>query len=246
MLATYFVMTYSAFGPKGAPVLAFASTRYALPGLLLGAVATAWAGTALARVWQVPVAGLLALVAVLGLRTQYRPDVPLWQILAASVVVAGAIGVSRLLPRALVATGLLVLVVIGAGLTANRLNGRTYASTDPVLGWIDAHAASGHRIGLAGIWGVSGVSPVLPAFGPRLGNQVEYAGPFVKHMLRRYTSREAFLARLRTARYDLLVVGRGQGIPPEERWARAAGWLPVVGSPRLALLRRPAPGRAAA
>jgi len=148
--------------------------------------------------------------------------------------------------RRLIAAGVVALVVIGAGLTANRLNDRTYASTDPVLGWIDAHAASGRDIGLAGIWGVSGVSPVLPAFGPRLGNRVEYAGPFVRHMLRRYRDRSAFLARLRRERYDLLVVGRGQGVAPEERWARAAGWTPVAGSQRLVLLRRPAPGPAPA
>jgi hypothetical protein len=148
-------------------------------------------------------------------------------------------------PRA-VAAAALVVAVAGAAVTANRLDGRSYAAADPVLGWIDAHAPAGHRIGLAGIWSVSGVSPVLPAFGPRLRNRVEYAGPFVAHMLRRYRGQAPFTARLRSRRYDLLVVGRGHGIPPEEGWARAAGFAPVVSSPRLALLRRrargPAPG----
>ncbi|MEA2296939.1 MAG: hypothetical protein QOE86_4578 [Solirubrobacteraceae bacterium] len=242
LVAGYGVVTYGAFGPEGAPVLAFASTRYALPALAVGACGLAWAASRLPSPAQVVIASALGVAVLQGLRAEYRPGLPLWQIAAAASIVAAAVAVSRRVPPRVLAGAALVLAVAGAGITANRLDGRSYAAADPVLGWIDARAPSGHRVGLAGIWGVSGVSPVLPAFGPRLGNRVEYAGPFVAHMLRRYDDPARFTARLRARRYDLLVVGRGHGVAPEEAWARAAGYAPVVSSPGLALLRRRAPG----
>ena len=107
--------------------------------------------------------------------------------------------------------------------------------------WIERHAPSDTRIGIAGIWSVESASPVLPAFGPRLDNRVEYAGPFIDHMLRRETDPARFTALLRRRGYDLVIVGRGsepRGPVPEERWALAAGYRPVVASRRLALLAR--------
>jgi hypothetical protein len=108
------------------------------------------------------------------------------------------------------------------------------------------HAPSGTRIGLAGVWDDFGISPVLPAFGPRLGNSVAYVGRDDDGMLRRYRSVREFSAALAAGRYDYLIVGRGRpGVRAitEDAWARAAGYVPVVQSERLALLRSPsAPG----
>jgi hypothetical protein len=83
---------------------------------------------------------------------------------------------------------------------------------------------------------------VLPAFGPRFANRVQYVGSWDQTMLRRYTSRAAFVAALRRGGYDVLVIGRGAAPGervPELRWARSAGWVPFVSSGRLVALRAP-------
>ncbi len=240
-LGVYYVMTYSAFGPKGAPVLAFASMRYAVPALLLGAVALAWAGTQASRVVGLLLAAGLALAVLFGLRAQYRPALGYGALVAGVAAVALAAWAARARPRAALAAAA-VLALLGAGLVHVRARDRGYAALDPTIAWIEAHAPTGHRIAIAGVWSVQGVSPVLPAFGPRLGNDVAFAGPFRQHMLRAETDPQRFERRLRDGRYDLLIVGRGSqptGRPaPQERWARAAGFRPVVASERLALLRR--------
>jgi hypothetical protein len=113
---------------------------------------------------------------------------------------------------------------------------------DPALDWLNANAPEGHRVGLAGTWTDQGISPVFPAFGPRLRNDVVYHGEFREEMLRQYGRREEFVAALRRERYDLLLVGRGRPPSPandEERWARDAGYVRVAESERLALLAAP-------
>jgi hypothetical protein len=108
---------------------------------------------------------------------------------------------------------------------------------DAVLAWVREHAHGGERVGVAGLWPTAGVEPFLPAFGQRLDNHVVYVGPFVRHMLRQYTTSTAFLAGLRHERIDLLVLGRGfprlVAQTREERWVRAAGMRLVAQSPRL-------------
>ena len=100
-------------------------------------------------------------------------------------------------------------------------------------------------MGLANIWTTDGPPPVLAMFGPRLGNRVAYVGHFVRHLLRQYGGRRAFVAALRRGRYDLLLIGRGAPPAPtvrEERWARAAGFRQVAAGPRFTLYAR-APAR---
>jgi hypothetical protein len=83
---------------------------------------------------------------------------------------------------------------------------------------------------------------VLPAFGPRFANTVQYVGPNDQTMLGRYTDRAPFVAAVKRGRYDVLVIGRGEA-PGESvrelRWARSAGWVPFVVSARLVALRVP-------
>jgi hypothetical protein len=103
------------------------------------------------------------------------------------------------------------------------------------------------RIGLAGLWDVNGLSPVLPAFGPRLRNRVEFVGPFRREMLHEHERAGAFVEELRRGRYDLLVMGRAvlPGTPRRdlEAWARAAGYDEVARTHRLVLMRRRAATR---
>jgi hypothetical protein len=112
---------------------------------------------------------------------------------------------------------------------------------DPAVDWIAVHAPEDRRVGLAGTWSNDGISPVFPSFGPRLRNEVVYHGVWRREMLRRYGDRERFVGALRRQRYDLLLVGRGAPPRPgrrDERWALAAGYVPVAESERLALLAR--------
>ena len=251
MLVTYWLMPYSAFGPDQAPVLAFASTRYAVPALLAGAVVLARVGSVLPRRLQALAALGVAVALVSGVHTQYRPEVSIPRIAAGVVAVAVLAWIAtqawslRRRATGLTAAGAVaVLLVAGVGGAAgvrHRFNAHTYASVDPTMAWIERHAPSGHRIGLAGIWSTQSVAPVLPAYGPRLGNHVEYAGPFRHHMLRQYTDQVQFAARLRRSRFDVMIIGRGaapKGPVVQERWAQQAGFVPVVASARLALLVR--------
>ena len=133
-----------------------------------------------------------------------------------------------------------MLATAGYGVQ-RRFNDHRYRGLEAPLGWVreDRH----HRVGLAGLWDVNGIYPVLPSFGPRLGNEVRFVGPFRDGMLSEYGNRDSFVAALRGGRYDLLVIGHavlpGTRPRPNEAWARAAGYVVVARSPRLVLLRRP-------
>ena len=89
---------------------------------------------------------------------------------------------------------------------------------------------------------MDGIYPVLPAFGPRLGNEVDFVGPLRDHMLVEYRDRASFVAALRRGRYDRLVIGTARlpGTPrgDDEAWARSAGYVVTARSPRLVLMRR--------
>jgi hypothetical protein len=242
-LAVVYVMTpYSAFGPDGHPLLAGVSTRYGLPALLAAAVAAAWAGSRLPRAAQGAFALLLLFGLFDGLHKEYDPAVSGAALLAGAV---GAVALAWAARRRWPAPALCAVVAVGALLGADavrtRSNDRGYGAMDPTLAWVGAHASSGHRIGLAGIWSNDGVSPVLPVFGTRFGNEVDYVGRFVGHMLRQEPGEAPFRAHLRAGRYDLLLVGRGdppKGPAREEAWGRAEGFREVAASQRLALLAR--------
>jgi hypothetical protein len=237
--AVYAVTPYSAFGPEGQPVLAAASARYGLPALLGAAVLCAWlAGTA-GRA-RLAVESLLVYAVLDGVARGF-PDLGFAKMAGGIAVVAGLAHLaSRVRPRPALAAGLAAAVVL-AGLVAvdgtrRRANDHAYDRFDPALAWIEHNAPEGKRIGLAGVWSTDGVSPALPAFGPRLGNDVRFVGTFREGMLRAYDGPGEFRRAL--DRFDLLVVGL---VAPahEVRWAQAAGWREVARSPRLALLRRP-------
>jgi hypothetical protein len=179
------------------------------------------------------------------------------------VIVAGAVLVALVRPalggfrlrsgRARLA-GVLALVALGvvaAGYARQRTyNEARYASGDPVLTWLHDHAAEGHRIALGGAW-TAGVSPVLPAFGPRYRNTVTYVSDSQQRVLREFEDEADWADALRSGRHDLLVVGRGGytaacPIPgsetDEDAWAREQGFAVLAQSDRLTLYRLPAGG----
>jgi hypothetical protein len=136
-----------------------------------------------------------------------------------------------------------VLLLTGGFVDQRHFNDHRYAGAEPAIDSLLARAPSGERIGITGVWDDAGLSPVLPAFGPRLGNEVAYVGREDGGFLRRYRDQASFAAALRRGGYDLLIVGLGRppAIPrvPEARWAREAGFRIVARSGRLALLAAP-------
>ena len=147
--------------------------------------------------------------------------------------------------RARIAVAVAVAVVAAA--VAGRVVEQRYADDryigeDPVTDAFSSSAGDdGQNVGLAGLWDDAGISPVLPAFGPRYGNRVSYVGSDDDDVLRRYASEREFAAALERGGYDLLVIGRGRPEAPrvpELGWAEAAGYEPVAESDRLVLLAR--------
>jgi hypothetical protein len=240
----YAVTPYSAQGPAGRPVGIIANARYGVPALLIAAALCAVAAGRLGRARPLAEA-LGALLALDGLRRAF--EIPAHTI-ATTLAALAAVGAVILALRALAGRELRPAPVLAAGGLVLAFAATHHVDThadetawrqDAVLAWVRVHAPGGHRIGLAGRWPNAGVAPPLPAFGPRLGNHVVYIGPFERHMLREYRTAAGFLARLRSERVDLLLIGRGYPVPVavarEERWARAAGMRLVARSPRLVL-----------
>jgi hypothetical protein len=142
----------------------------------------------------------------------------------------------------------LTLAAIVAVLSTGRFDERrfeshSYARFDPVFAWVDAHAPSGHRIGLAGSTGATpGLAPTLPLFGPRLGNEVSYVGDRVVHSVEVPARQSSFRDELRVGRYDLLAVGlpyAGQ----TDTWARELRFPLLARSTRIALYEVPPSAR---
>jgi hypothetical protein len=254
LLLVYVVTPYSAGGAEGAPTIVGGDSRYAVPALLIAAVALAWAAS---RVRRGPgiLAGLAALAALDAVGRITDNEVSLISLeagnwagaLAVAVIAALAIIAVRWVARSgdrRLAAGALVLVlavawVAGYGMQ-KRFHGNRYLGSDPA---VDALLADGSApaVGVAGVWS-NGLSPVLPAFGPRLENHVEYVGPDVGGFLERYPDREDFVARIEDEDFGYLIVGHGDPPAPplpEERWARSAGFEEVASSDRLTLLRAP-------
>jgi energy-converting hydrogenase Eha subunit F len=247
----YTVTPYTAFGARNMPVQTGDNTRYLVPALVLAAPLAAWLTGRLGR------AGLLLELTGVGLMVDALSRLfPLGGGLALILTVAiGSAGMvalrprfrqsfARLRPRRAMpsAIGLLVALtaVVGALVTRRAYNEQPYQA-DATLAWLLQHAPAGHRVGLAGVWS-NGISPIFPAFGPRLGNQVAYVGPFVRHMLQQYEGAAPFVSAVRSGGYDLLIVGRGDPQPqpdvPSQAWARAAGFREVTESGRLVLYAR--------
>jgi hypothetical protein len=240
----YSVTPYSALGLLGEPTGVGVNSRYLVPALLLAAPVTAWAIAAGGRARQV--AEVVALLAVLDALRRGTP-LQAHHLAIAGVVLAGCAGAWLLLregsPRrlvALAASSLAVAAILGYFLQERFVDGR-YAD-EPVLGQF-ASEDGDRRIALAGFWTLDELQPVLPAFGPRLENEVAYLGGFEDGMLRPVASASGFGAALRDGDFSLLLVGK-RPLPtrpdlPEEEWAKQAGYRVVGADQRFTLLAAP-------
>jgi hypothetical protein len=245
----YAVTPATALGLRGDPSLAHANTRYAVPALLLAVPVAAWAAGRLPRTFGLALQAVLAAGALYGAYDGYEVRDVRDGVLAAAGLAALAAAtwvLWRLRERRIV----LVAAAIGAALVSlaaahrieSAINDGRYRNIDPGVDALLRAAPSGHRIGLAADWTVGGLSPIWPAFGTRLGNEVEYVGEFVDGFLTPYRTEASFQAALGRGRYDLLVVGRGFYPPqatPEQRWAIDAGWRTISLTRRLRVLAAP-------
>ena len=261
VVCAYLITPYTAPGPEGFPVLTGANTRYVTPAIVVAGGLAAWAFGR--KRWAAVAFGVVGLAAIAhGVYKASRGDlspaaigISNWAAAAVVVAIAAAAGwllASR--PRAI--TGrwrsrpmIAGAVVVALGIVAvvghevqRRYNDDRFLGADPVLDAVINTSTEDTRVGLTAVWTDSGISPVLPLFGRRLGNEVEYVGPMVRELQERYPDRESFVAALEAGDFDFLVVGRGRvELPPvqEGRWARSAGWSLAVRSDRLELYTPP-------
>ena len=257
----YAFTPYSAFGPEGEPILVGANARYLVPALL---VAAPLAAVALGRAGRLRVPlELLALAALAqGIDRAFEVRLGVVGAVAGLLFALVSIGwqayaaadelrprwVQRAAQAGLALVFLSLLLAIGQTRQREFNDGR-YEDGDPAIAWIARHAPEGHRVALAGVWSVDGRSPVWPAFGERLRNEVDFLGPTVDEQLREYSRRDRWAAALRRGRYDLLLVGRGGYAGAEcpvpgqysddDAWARAEGFPVLASSERLRLYRIP-------
>jgi hypothetical protein len=247
----YTITPATALGVKGDPSLAHANTRYAVPALILAVPVAAWVAGRLPRLAGLALQAVLTVGALLGAYRGYEVhglrDVTLATIGLALLAIAAGV-LFRLRERRIIVVAA-ALVAALAGLAAahrieDRINGGRYLGIDRAVDGLLRIAPAGKRIGLASDWSVAGLSPVWPAFGTRIDNDVQFVGEFRRGFLTPYPTAARFEDALRRGRYDVLVVGRGF-FPPqstrEQEWAIQAGWRTVALSPRLRVLVPPAP-----
>jgi hypothetical protein len=246
----YTVTPATALGLKGDPSLAHANTRYAVPALLVALPLVAWACARLPRAPALALEAALAAGALVGAHQGYEVrgarDIVL-AVLGLVALAAAAWVLWRLRERRIVfAAAALAAALVGlaaADRMQDRINDGRYRNIDPGVDAMLSAAPSGKRIALASDWSVGGLSPIWPAFGTRIDNDVEFVGHFVRGFLTPYGTEAGFQAALRRGRYDVLVVGRGFYPPQntrEQRWAIDAGWRTISLTTRLRVLVPPA------
>ncbi len=250
LVPVYAWLPGTALGLRGNPSLASGNTRYAIPILLLAVPVVAWAIGRLPR-WAA-LAAHVALVAggAAGAYDGYEVQGVRGPLLAAvGVGLLGAAGWALWRLRrnvlVLVAAAFVVALVTLAGAYRinHRINDARYLGVDPAIDALLEVAPTGKRIGLAADWSVGGLTPIWPAFGTRIGNDVSYIGYF-DGFLRKEPTEARFQAALKRGRYDVIVVGRGFYPPQntrEQRWALDAGWRTIALSTRLRVLVAPPP-----
>lgn len=246
LLALAYVSTpYSAFGLEGMPTQTIANVRWLMPTLLVCAACAAWAVGGLGRA-RIAAEVVLLLAVADGIRRGFSdpvgPVVVGAATLAAAVAAAGVLrGRSRSLAVGVAGLAVLAAAVVGYQ-RQEEFNSRRYADEDATFGWLARNAPAERRIGLAGLWDGSGISPVWPAFGPRLANQVEYVGRSPGGLLLEHGSQSAFLRDVERGDYDLLLVGKIKGdrdiCPVPGSGTDENVWLRRLGFPRLAESRR--------
>lgn len=242
----YAVTPGSAYGTKDLPVEGFVNIRWLTPGVALAAATCAFIASSTGG-WGIllELGGLAAIADGIKLGPSVDTGSIITVGLVAFAVAATVLAMRRwtrpwrgCLRPAIVLVIAAVAVIAGGRADERSFDKGFYKAYDPVLGWIGAHAPSGHRIGFTGGVGKNALADITPAFGPRLGNQVTYVGDVVRHSLEVPASIESFRSELGSGRYDLLLI-QLQYAGRTDTWARALGYRPLVRSAALALYDQP-------
>jgi len=252
LAVAYTITPATALGLRGTPSLAHANTRYAIPALIVALPLLAWTTGRLAPVAGRAVEAMLALAVLHGAHDGY--DVAgAGDVVAAAVALAVAAAGAWLLWRLRGRRAVLAAAAVAAALIAlaagnrmqDRINDDRYRTFDPALSALLDAAPADRRVGLefATYWSLGDLSPIWPAFGSRLENDVEFVGRFVDGFLTPYYDEPRFRTALDRGDYDVLAVGRSS-IPrqntPAEQWAIDAGWRTIALSARMRVLVPPA------
>ncbi len=248
LVPVYMWLPGTALGLKGNPSLASGNTRYAVPILLLALPVLAWAIGRLPRWARLGLQAALVAGGAAGAYNGYEIQGargPVLSAIALGLAAAAGWALWRLRRNAalLVAAAVVAALVCLAGAYRidQRINDARYLGVDPAIDTLLKVAPTGKRIGLAADWSVGGLTPIWPAFGTRIGNDVSYIGYF-DGFLRKEPTEARFQAALKRGRYDVIVVGRGFYPPQntrEQRWALDAGWRTIALSTRLRVLVPP-------
>ena len=247
LLGIYAITPYTALGFEGDPFGTIFNVRYSLPALITAVASFAWLTRRIpATTLPLAIAGLLGIV--LGIREGFEPSRSEWAVLAVAALTAGltVLALTRVnrpirlggsLPVVVGLIGALGVALVGYD-RQREFNDDRYEQ-DPVLAWISDNAPEGHKVGLDGEWTVTTAAPVLPAFGPRFHNGVEYIGS-MEGFLTPYRSERTWQDDVEAGGYDLIVVGR---LKPRRAglvvgWGRDLGFKVVATSPNLLLLEK--------
>lgn len=235
LLFLWTITPYTA-GPPESTTLAIVNSRYALPGLMLAACATAGA---VARAGALrPAAELVALgMAILGIANS--ADVAGGRLVVAALaagatIAAGALLVSRgtrpprLAIAGVVAVFLASAVVAGARIQSSFADNRVQQDT-ALTALIERSTGDPQKVGLAGIWTAEFPTPVLASTGPELDNHVEFIGPVENGYQSVYETRKEFDRAVAEGGYDLILASRDHPFADA-----SAGWIDDLGLEELA------------
>jgi hypothetical protein len=252
LVIVYLITPYTALGLKNLPYELGANVRYLIPAMIAAAPVVAWG---LARCPAAVRIGLEAALLVLALDGMRRGvDVSGANAIAGAAIVAAAgllgAGIVTALRRgrplwaAGIAAVAMVVAAAGGRAVQNDYLEHRYISVTPTLDAALARAAGYEepRIGLAGAWPVTTLSPVLALFGPDLANDVSYVGETRDGTLYPYEDPAAYAAALRRGSYDLVMVGNEKPLAFPQRdeaaWTRAAGYKQVAADENFTLWTR--------
>ncbi len=251
LFVVYLITPYTALGLRDLPYELGANVRYLVPALLVAAPAVAWVIARAPGQLRIGFEALIVAVALDGMRRGVDVSAADAVAGAAIVAVVALLGLSIALAlrarRPLAVAGLVALAVglvaVGARATQNDYIADRYAGVTVPLDSAMTRAPDGARIGLAGAWPVTTLSPVLALFGPDFERHVAYIGETRDGMLLPYEDSTAFGEALARGDYDLVLVGNEKPLAFAQRdeaaWTHAAGFKKVAADTNFTLFEAP-------
>jgi hypothetical protein len=252
LVLVYLITPYTALGLRNLPYELGANVRYVIPAMIAAAPAVAWGIGRCTGMLRIAFEALLVVLALDGMRRGV--DISAQDALAGAAIVATLVLVGIAIAAAVrrgrpswavgVAVLAIAVAVVGGRGTQNDYLEHRYIGVTPTLDAALARAAGydDPRIGLAGAWPVTTLSPVLALFGPDLANDVSYVGETRDGALYPFENPEAYARALQGGGYDLVMVGNEKPLAfpqlDEAAWTRAAGYEEVAADDNFTLWAR--------